>query len=168
MSEDNITAPPGNESHQLQAPGFDCKGIIEQVIEQISGKHRNTMATIANTMRNQQQQMVKITDILAGISQFLVQGNLGQNSPNNGVPRSTSRQQALGQNTLERVPPIDRNDNEQNQQRKQKGHNAPFEVLPKASQKPTVSGQTTQSRVPATCTDTGEKGDETLSLAASN
>ena len=29
------------------------------------------------------------------------------------------------------------------------------------------SGQTTQSRAPSTCTDTGEKYDETLSLAAS-
>ena len=53
MSEDNI-ATPGNESHQLQAPGpgFDCTGIIERVIEQTSGKHANTMATIANTMEN--------------------------------------------------------------------------------------------------------------------
>ena len=31
-----------------------------------------------------------------------------------------------------------------------------------------VLGQTAQTRVPPTCTDTGEKGDETLSLAASN
>ena len=44
------------------------------------------MATIANTMENQQQKMNKITDILAGISQFLMQDNLGQNTPNNGVP----------------------------------------------------------------------------------
>ena len=29
-------------------------------------------------------------------------------------------------------------------------------------------GQTTQSRMPPACTDTGEKSDETLSLAASN
>ena len=73
------------------------------------------MATIANTMENQQQQMYKITDILAGISQFLVQGNLGQNTPNNGVPPSTSQKQPLGQNTPERVLPIDRNDNDQGQ-----------------------------------------------------
>ena len=66
------------------------------------------MATIVNTMEYQQQQMNKITDILAGISQFLVQGNLGQNSPNNGVPPPTSQQQPLGQTTPERVPPIDR------------------------------------------------------------
>ena len=83
MSEDNITTIPGNESHQLQAPGlvFDCTGIIEQIIEQKSTKHTNTLVTIANTMENQQQQMNKITDIPAGISQFLVQGNLGQNTP---------------------------------------------------------------------------------------
>ena len=31
-----------------------------------------------------------------------------------------------------------------------------------------VSGQNTQTRVPPTCTDTGEIGDEALSLAASN
>ena len=53
MSEDNITTP-GNESHQLQAPGpgFDCTCFIEQVIEQTSAKHANTMAAIANTMEN--------------------------------------------------------------------------------------------------------------------
>ena len=53
MSEDNI-ATPGNESHQLQAPGpgFDCTVIIERVIEQTLVKHANTMATIANTMEN--------------------------------------------------------------------------------------------------------------------
>ena len=87
MSEDNITTS-GNESHQLQAPGpgFDCTCIIEQVIEQASAKHANTMVTTTNTMENQQQQMNKITDILAAISQFLVQGNFGQNTPNNGVP----------------------------------------------------------------------------------
>ena len=102
MSEDNITTP-GNEPHQLQAPGpgFDCAVIIEQVIEQTSAKHANTMATIANLMENQQQQMNKITCILAGISQFLVQGNLRQNNPNNGVPPSTSQQHYLGQNTPE-------------------------------------------------------------------
>ena len=79
MSEDNITTP-SNESHQLRAlgPGFNCtEQIIEQVIEQISATHASTMAAIANTMENQQQQMDKITDILAGIPQFLVQGNLG-------------------------------------------------------------------------------------------
>ena len=56
MSEDNI-ATPGNESHQLQAPGpgFDCTVIIERVIEQTLVKHANTMATITNTMENQQQ-----------------------------------------------------------------------------------------------------------------
>ena len=59
--------------------------------------------------------MNKITDILAGISQFLVHGNLGQNNPNNGVPPSASQQQSLGQYTPERVPPIDRNDNDQRQ-----------------------------------------------------
>ena len=55
MSEDNITTP-SSESHQLQVPGpgFDCTGIIEQVIEQTSAKHANTMSTIANTMENQQ------------------------------------------------------------------------------------------------------------------
>ena len=31
-----------------------------------------------------------------------------------------------------------------------------------------VLGQTAQSRVPPTCTDTGKKGEEALSLAASN
>ena len=31
-----------------------------------------------------------------------------------------------------------------------------------------VSRQSNQSRVPPTCNDTGEKGDDTLSLAASN
>ena len=77
MSEGNITIT-GNKSPQLQPPelGFNCTGIVEQVIEQISAKHANTMGTIANTMENQQQQMNKITDVLAGISQFLVQGNL--------------------------------------------------------------------------------------------
>ena len=92
MSDDNITTP-GNELYQLQAPGpgFDCTCIIEQDIEQASAKHANTMVTIANTMGNQQQQMNKITDILAGISQFLVQGNLGLDIPNNGVPPSTSQ-----------------------------------------------------------------------------
>ena len=51
MSEDNITTPD-NESHQLQAPepGFECTGIIEQVIEQTSAKHANAMTTITNTM----------------------------------------------------------------------------------------------------------------------
>ena len=55
MSEDNVTTL-GNESHQLQAPGlgFDCTGITEQVIEHTSAKHANTMATIVNTMENQQ------------------------------------------------------------------------------------------------------------------
>ena len=55
MSEDNTTTP-SSESHQLQAPGpgFDRTGIIEQVIEQISAKHANTMSTIVNTMENQQ------------------------------------------------------------------------------------------------------------------
>ena len=43
-------------------------------------------------MEKQQQQMNKITDILAGISQFLVLGNSGQNTPNNEVPASTSQQ----------------------------------------------------------------------------
>ena len=73
MSEDNITTP-GSESHKIQAPGlgFDCTGIIEQVIEQKSARHANIMATIANTMENEQQQINKITDILAGISQCLV------------------------------------------------------------------------------------------------
>ena len=66
------------------------------------------MATIDNTMENQQQQMNKITDILVGVSQFLVEGNLG-------VPPSTSQQQPLGQNTPEQVPPTDRNDNYQGQ-----------------------------------------------------
>ena len=114
--------------------------------------------------------MNKITDILAGISQFLVQGNLGQNTPNNRVASSTSQQQPLGQTTFERVPPIDRNDNDQGgQQTDQTGHNAPFGALANTSQKPIISGQTTQTRVPLTCTtDTGGKGDETLSLAASN
>ena len=43
MSEDNNTTP-GNESHLFQAPGpdFDCRGVIEQVIEQTSAKHSNT------------------------------------------------------------------------------------------------------------------------------
>ena len=63
-------------------------------------------------MEKQQQQMNKITDILAGISQFLVLGNSGQNTPNNEVPPSTSQQQPLDQNTSEQVPPIDRNDND--------------------------------------------------------
>ena len=63
-------------------------------------------------MEKQQQQMNKITDILAGISQFLVLGNSGQNTANNEVPPSTSQQQSLGQNTSEHVSPIDRNDND--------------------------------------------------------
>ena len=63
-------------------------------------------------MEKQQQQMNKITDILAGISQFLVLGNSGQNTANNEVPPSTSQQQPLDQNTSEQVPPIDRNDND--------------------------------------------------------
>ena len=56
MTEDNVTTA-GNESHQLQAPGpgFDCTGIIEQVVEQTSAKHANTMTTIANAVENQQQ-----------------------------------------------------------------------------------------------------------------
>ena len=109
--------------------------------------------------------MNKITDFLAGISQFLVQGNLGQNTLNSGVPPSTSQQQS-GQNTPERVPPIDRNDNDdQNQQTNQVGHNTPFGVLSNASQKLMVFGQTTPSRVPPTCTDTEEKSDKTLPLA---
>ena len=169
MSEDNITTP-GNEPHQLQAPGpgFDCAVIIEQVIEQTSAKHANTMATIANLMENQQQQMNKITCILAGISQFLVQGNLRQNNPNNGVPPSTSQQHYLGQNTPESVLLIDRNDNyDQGQQRNQTGYNTLSGLLLNTSQKPLVSGQTTQSRVLNTCTDTGGKRDETLSLVAS-
>ena len=45
MWEDNITTP-GHESHQLQTPGprFDCTDIMEQVIEQTSVKHANTIA----------------------------------------------------------------------------------------------------------------------------
>ena len=82
---------------------------------------------------------------------------------------STSQQQSLGQNTPERVPPIDRNDNDdQDQQTNQVGHNTPFGVLSNASQKLMVFGQTTPSRVPPTCTDTDEKSDETLSLATPN
>ena len=106
MSEDNI-ATPGNESHQLQAPGpgFDCTVIIERVIEQTLVKHANTMATITNTMENQQQQVNKIADIVAGISQFSMQGNEDQNTPNNEVPPSTSQKQLSDQNTPERVPP---------------------------------------------------------------
>ena len=42
----------------------------------------------------------------------MVQENLGQNTPNNGVPPSTSQQQTLGHNTHERVPPIDRTEND--------------------------------------------------------
>ena len=99
-----------------------------------------------------------------------MQGNLGQNTSNNGVPPSTSQQQPLGQKTPERVPPRDRNDNDQGQQTSQTGHNTPFGVLSNTSEKPMVLGQTTQtqSRVPPKCTDTGERGYETLSLAASN
>ena len=94
MSEDNNTTP-GNESHLFQArgPDFDCTGIIEQVIEQTSAKHANTMGTIANNMENKHQQMNKITDLQAGISQFF--------TSNNGVPLSTSQHQPLGQNTPE-------------------------------------------------------------------
>ena len=55
-----------------------------------------TMVAIANIMKKQQQQMNKITDILARISGFLEQGKLGQNTPSNGVPPSTSHQQPLG------------------------------------------------------------------------
>ena len=140
---------PHNESHQLQAPGpgFDCTGIIEQVIEQTSAKHVNSTTTIANTTENQQQQMNKITDILAGVLQFLVRRNLGKNSVNNGVPHSTSQQEPLGYNTPERVPPIDRNDNDQGHQTNQTGYNTPFGVLPNKSQTSMVLGQTTQSRV---------------------
>ena len=92
MSEENITTP-GNELHQLEGPGpgFNCTGIIEQVIEQTSAKHANTMGTIANNMENKHQQMNKITDLQAGISQFF--------TSNNGVPLSTSQHQPLGQNT---------------------------------------------------------------------
>lgn len=102
MSEENITTP-GNELHQLQGPGpgLNCTGIIEQVIGQTSVKHANDMATIANNMENKHQQMNKITDLRAGISQFLVQRNLSQNTSNNGVPLSTSQHQPLGQNTPE-------------------------------------------------------------------
>ena len=128
------------------------------------------MGTIGNAMENQQQQMNKITDILAGISQFFVQGNLGQNTPNNEVPPSTSQQQLLGHNTPERVLPIDKNHDDQGQQANQTSHNTRFGVPPNNVQKPMVSGQTTETRVPPTCTDTaaGEKDDETLYLAASN
>ena len=73
------------------------------------------MVAIANIMKKQQQQMNKITDILARISGFLEQGNLGQNTPSNRVPPSTSHQQPLGQNTPKRVPPIERNDEDQGQ-----------------------------------------------------
>ena len=69
------------------------------------------MTTISNIMGNQQHQMNIITDIQSGISQFLVQVNLGQNTFKNGVPPSTSQQQSLGQNNAEQFPPIDRNDN---------------------------------------------------------
>lgn len=54
------------------------------------------MVAIANIMKKQQQQMSKITDILPRISGFLEQGKLGQNTPSNGVPPSTSHQQPLG------------------------------------------------------------------------
>ena len=101
------------------------------------------MTTIANTMENQQQQMNKITDILVGMSQCLVQGNLGQNTPNNGVPPSTSQQQPLGQIAPKRVSPIDKNDNDQGQQTNYMDHNTPLGLLPNTSQKPIVSGQTT-------------------------
>ena len=51
MSEDNITSPD-NESHQLQAPGpsLTAQLFIEQVIEQTSARHANTVTTIANTI----------------------------------------------------------------------------------------------------------------------
>ena len=42
----------------------------------------------------------------------MVQENLGQNTPKNGVPPSTSQQQTLGHNTHERVAPIDRTEND--------------------------------------------------------
>ena len=151
---------------RLPGPGFDCTGKHAEYAK--SAKHANTMATIANIMENQQQQMNKITDVLAGTVQFLVQSNLSQITPNNGVPPSTS-QQSLGQNTPERVRLIDRNDNDdQVQQANQTDRNTSFGVLPNTSQTPMVSCQTTQSRVPPTCTDAGEKGDETLPLAASS
>ena len=51
------------------------------------------MGTIANNMENKHQQMNKITDLQAGISQFF--------TSNNGVPLSTSQHQPLGQNTPE-------------------------------------------------------------------
>ena len=119
------------------------------------------MVAIANIMKKQQQQMNKITDILARISGFLEQGNLSQNTPSNGVPPSTSHQQPLGQNTPKRVPPIERNDEDQGQQTNQMGYNAPFGFPPNTSQKTMVLGQTT-------CTDTGKKGDESLFVTASN
>ena len=79
--------------------------------------------------------MNKITDILAKISQFLVQGNSDLNTPNNGVPPSNSQRQSFDHNTPKRVPPIDRNDNDdQSQQTNQTGHNSLFEVLPNTSQ----------------------------------
>ena len=127
------------------------------------------MANTANIMENQQDQMNKITDILSGISQFLVQGNLRQNTSNNGIPPSTNQQQPLDQNNPEQFSPIYRNNKEdQVQQTNQTGHNTPFGVLPNTSQESMVLGQATQSRVPPTCTDTGEKGDRTLPLAASS
>ena len=71
------------------------------------------MATIANTMENQQQQMNKITDIPAGISQFLVQDNLGQNTPDNEVPPPPfSRPHEPTTAFRPEYPPIDRNDND--------------------------------------------------------
>ena len=106
-------------------------------------------------MENEQQQMNKITDILAGVLQFLVRRNLGKNIINNGVPHSTSQQEPLGHNTPEQVPPVDRNDNDQGHQTNQTDHNTPFGVLPSKSQKSMVLGQTTQSRVLFTRTDTG-------------
>ena len=72
-----------------------------------------------------------------------MQGNLGQNTPNNGVPLSTSQQHPLNQTTTPKtVLPIDRNHNDQSQQTNQMGHNTPFGFLPNASQKPILSGQT--------------------------
>ena len=63
----------GNESYELQAPipGFHC---TEQVIAQTSTKNTNDTKIATNIMENKQH---KITDILGGVPQFIVQNNLG-------------------------------------------------------------------------------------------
>ena len=89
------------------------------------------MKAIVKTMENQQKHMNKIIDILAELTQFIVQSNLAQNIPSGF--RITNQQQplSLSQNTPEQVLLIASNNlDNKAKQHKPIGHNTLEGVLP--------------------------------------